>query len=270
MTRDPVASNIDNLVRRLDALPIRGSYGAVKPIIADVPPELLRSAARFLAENFEDRIARLKLPVSVVASYREDVCRIHRDTGRLPDHFYRSENDVFIKDFCIAAQRIIPVGAQIIHETGISRRFVLGTRGREAVYAAGFFLRTRGFSPFYEMHTHEPALGEFNDAGWRRSYLRIAAILKLNPEIKGVFSSAWYFDPVIEKISPRLAYVRNIPMRNGALSIYCGSDEASIRLATKTSETRRKLHSSGRYLPTSYLVVWDRHHLLQWAAAQSM
>ncbi len=234
----------------------------------DLPPAPLRHGTRILAECFDSRIQKLRLTDNVRHFYRNDVSRIRDDTFRLPDDFYQPENDVFIKDFCIASQRMIPVGAQIMHETGVSRRSVLSTRGRNAIIAARFFLRTVGFAPFYEIHTHAPALDEFNEDGWRRCYLRIAEVLTVNPAVKGVFGSSWFFDPVIERVSPRLAYLRNIPVQNGALSICHGSDQGSISLATQTSETRRKLFANGQYLPTSYLLVWDRRHLLRWAATQ--
>jgi hypothetical protein len=264
------AGNLDisDLLQRLDALPTQGSYGIVNSIITDLSPALLRHITRILTERFDNRIQKLRLTDAVLHFYRNDVCRIHDETFQLPEDFYRPGNDVFIKDFCIASQRMIPVGAQIMHETGVSRRSVLSVRGRNAMTAARFFLRTAGFAPFYEIHTHAPALGEFNEEGWRRCYLRIAEVLTVNPAVKGVFGSSWFFDPVIERVSPRLAYLRNIPVQNGALSICCGSDQGSISLATQTSETRRKLFANGQYLPTSYLLVWDRRSLLRWAATQ--
>jgi hypothetical protein len=201
--------------------------------------------------------------------YKKDVDRIHEETSSKHDEFFTLDNDIFIKDFCIASQRMIPVGAQIMHETGISRRAAVGAQRRDAAKAALFFLRTRGFAPFYEIHTHYPALGEFNEEGWRKCYLRIAEVMSVNTQIKGVFGSSWFFDPVVATVSPRLAYLRQIPVQHGALSICLGSDETSIALATKTSETRRKLYASGEYLPTSYLLVWGRRSLLRWASDQS-
>src|SRR5215207_234943 len=120
---------------------------------------------------------------------------------------------------------MIPAGAQVLHEHGISRRNVLRGRGRETINAALFFLGTKGFAPFYEIHTHYPALNEFNEEGWKRCYRRIADLLRVNPHVKGMAGSSWFFDPVVAQVSPRLAYLRDIPVENGALSICRGSDE---------------------------------------------
>jgi len=75
---------------------------------------------------------------------------------------------------------------------------------------------------------------------------------------------------VLKDVSPRLAYLRDIVMSNGGISLKAGSDESSIESATRTSATRRSLYSEGKYIPTAYTLVWPRDKILQWAAASNL
>jgi hypothetical protein len=178
-------------------------------------------------------------------------------------------NDRFCKDLAVCGLKLIPAGARKIHVNGLTRRFLIKAGPRQ--FIAGLYLalfKLGGFKPLYEMHldTDDPHLmTDFNQNGLIRFYVRVAELLELDPTIKGICGSSWYHDPALDKISPRLSYLRKLPTENGAQIFYLGSDDSSIRNAILKSPTRKKLYEEGRYMPTGYLLVWPRNKLMAWA-----
>ena len=75
-----------------------------------------------------------------------------------------------------------------------------------------------------------------------------------------------YEFPALEGISPHLAVYRRRVVENGGSSFRVGSSAADVRNATLKSKTRRALYEKGEYVPTSFLTVWPRAHMLAWAA----
>lgn len=125
-----------------------------------------------------------------------------------------------------------------------------------------------GFGPYFQVHTSDKHLHDYNEQGWDGCYRRVATLLELNPQFKGIFGSAWFYDPVIEKISPRLKYLRSRQYENGAISIFMSQDKESEDLATRTSPTRKELFHAGKYTPKQYMLIWSREDILSWAKAQ--
>ena len=116
---------------------------------------------------------------------------------------------------------------------------------------------------YYYVHTHTPILSNFSEQGWEQSYKQLANMLKENSHIKGVIRSSWFFDPKIKEISPRLAYLRDLPIKNGA-KIFAGGPDDSGNALSK-SRSRRELFDSGQYKPMIYLLIWPREALIKWA-----
>ena len=90
-------------------------------------------------------------------------------------------------------------------------------------------------------------------------------MLALNPEIRGMWGGSWFYDPALERISPRLEYLRSVPQDNGAYVFYSNIDINGGALSK--SDTRKQAYEDGKYLPKSYSVIWPRRHLLDWAAS---
>ena len=109
---------------------------------------------------------------------------------------------------------------------------------------------------------------EFNPDGWRRTYLRIADLLRVRPELKGVFGTAWFYDPAMARVSPHLVYLRAEREAAGAMTFCYGPSESALRNALAHSATRRKLHAQGQYEPMSHYIVWPRADLIRWADIQ--
>ena len=178
--------------------------------------------------------------------------QIEKDPG-----FASLASDSFLKDLWLARLVMIPAFAQVWWPwSGLSGRDVL--RGGPAALAHVFF-KCGGRRPFLEGHTHDPvARAYWNEAGWREA-LRLAALaLPALPRAKGVFGTAWFYDPAVREISPRISFAQDLQSGHGAFRLKIGSNEAAIANATATSAERRNRYKEGAYLPTDYALIWSR------------
>ena len=220
----------------------------------------------FIARSPE-RLHDFPAPESVLPQTARELSRIVCDSESNPENARNLDSDLFLKDLSLSRLDSFPCVAQIVEKrSGIPRRVVV----REFGHAFRSLLRvgvTSGFrySPFFELHTHTPMLSGFNPEGWDQCYLLIADLFVTYPEYHGVIGGSWYFDPLLDRVSPHLSYLRKTPTDWGAFLIRVGPTKADIANATANSETRRKLHEAGKYNPTSWLLVWPREALLEWA-----
>jgi len=221
-----------------------------------------------LMTGFAERSKPIALPSSIVDLYYIEFRRIIKELESNSRGFYLFPNDLFFKDLGLCRLILMPVGSQLIEiESGISRRLLLKGRLRQLLKGLEFFMvKTRGFKPFFQIHLDPRKTTEFNCPERTLCYLKIAEILKLNRHIKGVFGGSWFYDPQIEKISPRLAYLRRLPLAHGAQTFYDGSNEQALADALRKSPTRRHYYENGQYLPSNYILVWPRQGLIDWAA----
>jgi hypothetical protein len=128
------------------------------------------------------------------------------------------------------------------------------------------YVRAQGWKkPWLEVHTESRQLADFNEAGWDRAWATAAAICKTRPELAGMIGSSWFYDPPLETISPRLAYLRLNPLKGGAFIIHQGPAPIHSERASASSPTRKALIDSGEYTPASWLVAWPRATLIPWA-----
>ncbi len=119
--------------------------------------------------------------------------------------------------------------------------------------------------PWLEVHTESRHTEDFTEAGWDQAWASAAEICKRRPDLAGMIGSSWFYDPPLETISPRLAYLRLNPLKGGAFIIHQGPGEIHSERAGATSPTRRAMIESGEYRPASWLVGWPRDALIAWA-----
>jgi hypothetical protein len=212
------------------------------------------------------KLKEIEISYDIKKLYRKWYLRVIKDFSIQPNDFYNHHGDLFLKDLGICALRIIPVGAQIVTTSFIPRGYFVNVNPLMVLRGLLFtVLKMKGFGPFYEIHTDNRYLGEFNYDGWNKCYLRIASLLKQNTRIKGMVGGSWFFDPVLERISPRLTYLRKVPTENGAKIFRIGSNQDIINDALFASATRRKLYIEKKYAPTPYLLIWCKNDLIRWA-----
>ncbi len=116
-----------------------------------------------------------------------------------------------------------------------------------------------------QTHTEGRHTDDFTEEGWDRLWISAAAICRARPDVAGVIGSSWFFDPPLETISPRLAYLRANPMARGAFIVDQGPGRMHSDRAGATSPTRRAMIEAGDYVPHSWLLAWPRGPLIAWA-----
>ena len=181
---------------------------------------------------------------------------------------YNSTGDILLKDLAIGRHKMFPAGAQLVEPHSCFHRALLVRGGpRQALRMIRLMLKTGGHQGWYQIHTHPLELSEFNPDGWNVCYARIAGMLERHRDCKGMWGGSWFYDPALAQVSPRLAYLREIPTNNGAELFYSNEDTHGGALAT--SKTRRALHESGKYNPKSYALIWPRDAMIRWAQSYS-
>jgi hypothetical protein len=176
--------------------------------------------------------------------------------------FATLSSDIVLKDLWILRVVMVPAFAQIWWpHSGLAAGGVLRAGPAAAAYV---FLRCGGRRPLFEGHTHDPmAKAYWNEAGWREA-LRLAALaLPAFPKARGVFGTAWFYDPAIQDVSPRIVFAQDLQVGKGAVRIKIGTNDAAVRNATATSASRRNRYRDGSYVPTDYAIIWSRGALAE-------
>lgn len=209
--------------------------------------------------RFEQVFATTGLDPEFALHYADAFHRILSQIEADPG-FADLSKDSFLKDLWIARVVMIPAFAQVWWpHSGLSAKAALSAGPAAAAYV---FLRCGGRRPFMEGHTHDPmAKAYWNEQGWREA-LRLAALaLPAKPQVRGAFGTAWFYDPEIKRISPRIAFAQDLQVGGGAFRLKVGSNEAAIANATATSSERRRRYQEGTYLPADYAIIWSRRDL---------
>lgn len=229
---------------------------------------------RLIDENNQN-LNWLNFPETVINCYREDFDRIisQIENNHVAKEYYLYSNNRFFKDLAVCCLRLFPVGARKYELSifPIKRFMKKGWRQfiRLLLYLA---FETRGLAPFLTGHydTGDPNFSkQFNIEGFIGAYRTIAEIMKMNTDIKGYFGINWLNDPHIERISPRLAYIRYMNIACGCRYFHLGTNASAIKNATMKSSTRERLHQDGNYLPENYAFVYSRKRLIEWSEQYS-
>ncbi len=210
--------------------------------------------------RFDGRFAETGLDHEFALHYGDSFHRILDQIEKDPG-FADLSKDSFLKDLWLARVVMIPAFAQVWWpHSGLSASAVLRAGFSASAYV---FLRCGGRAPFLEGHTHDPvAKAYWNEAGWGEA-LRLAALaLPALPRACGVFGTAWFYDPALKEVTPRLSFAQDLQVGKGAHRIRIGSNEDAIRNATAVSAERRNRYKEGSYLPTDYAIIWSRDDLI--------
>jgi hypothetical protein len=176
-------------------------------------------------------------------------------------------NDIFAKNIALATGRMWHAKATLVEpRLGISRAHVYRAPLPTPLRALPLRRELGGFYPMYEIHLYDHLLDWFTEEGWAECYRMIARAMAKDPPVRGLFGSTWFFDPALEGVSPRLAFLYRYPVERGARFLRVRTTQAFITLALAKSETRRRMFAEGTYRPKVYLMVWTRASMLRWLA----
>lgn len=163
------------------------------------------------------------------------------------------------------------VGVFWCERTGIPRRWLIEAYPRDAV-RAGLYIafRMRGFKPVFA--THIPSLPpgvHLTEAAFVQAHVEIAHALRRAPDVLGVASSSWFYDPVLPRVSPHLEFVDRILRGNGCLRFEIRSSADMRADALSASRSRRDQLALGGYAPRTFARLWSRRGLVSWADRQA-
>ncbi|MFV1973377.1 MAG: hypothetical protein ACC648_06615, partial [Thiohalobacterales bacterium] len=163
-----------------------------------------------LITGFENRIKGLRVPNSILTLLAVSFQRILAQLENTENNFYLHSNELFRKDLALCRLKLLPCGSELVDVySGVPRSILLRSNLQQFVYCTRFFLvKGSGFRPWYESHWDRRLIRSFTPQDYDQCYLRVAELLELNPEIKGMMGSSWWFDPALESISPNLSFLR--------------------------------------------------------------
>lgn len=206
------------------------------------------------------------LPPRIVHHHSKHLRRI---TAAIADDadWFSLDNDLFLKDCGLVSLRLYAGAAQLLDPRCGIPRSLAAKAGLGALPGNLLkFARLGGFKPYIQIHTHLSNLDDFNEEGWNECYRCCADLYQVMPGVLGMFGSSWFYDPALAQISPRLDYLRDIPVKGGAELFFYEKGGSALGNALATSSSRRQLYEEGKYMPTSYLLAWGRQAQSEWAA----
>lgn len=176
----------------------------------------------------------------------------------------KPDTDAYAKELAICLHRLIPAGGQMIDPgSGVPRRTFFRVPTLETVKAAFYVLfNAKGRVPFAEFHTNLFQRRWFTADGWEYSFRLMPSVFRAYPELKGLMGASWFFDPQLQKISPGLSFVREVPLRWGAVMVHVQRDADPDSSALTLSKERRELFERGKYVPNVYAFFLSKKDIL--------
>ena len=213
------------------------------------------------------RASSRRIPAELLESLCEQLYRIALELVAGTPLHTRLVDAVFLKELGICRLEVLPCKSLIVDKnSGVPRRLAFSGGIGQTLRVLRLIALTRvRLRPYFEIHAHTPMINHFNPPGWDHCYRLVAVLLRRYPEYRGLVGGSWFFDPEVSRISPHLEYLIRRPQAAGAVFFRVGTSQSDIDNATAKSRHRRKLYEDGKYVPTSYFMVWPREQLLEWA-----
>ena len=167
----------------------------------------------------------------------------------------------------IATLRRFPAGQFHWEMSGLPRSYVLRTGWRDRPKLLAYVLgHLGGFAPMAEIHVNDRRKNRLTltEAEGAKSYYLLAKSLELQPEVRGLFTESWLYCDSTATVSPRLAWLRQFLLDNGAILVSLGPAAADSGFLVG-SEERRSLYDTGKYRPKMTYALWSRRAMLAWA-----
>lgn len=217
----------------------------------------------------EHRLVSAAIPPTVMTRIEHCIQRLLADLAAPRAGYFRHEHDPFVKDLAVCRLKLLPCGIEMVDVSGGFSRSDLWTHGLAVAWALGKAMAGMGGNkPLLAGHLDRRAMRELNREGFVRFYRTVADLLRVRPHIRGFVGDAWLLDPVLKRISPELAYVRELPESGGAVFYPTVDYPNMVSQALAFSACRRALYESGEYRPRAWRAVWPRRALIEWADRQ--
>lgn len=165
----------------------------------------------------------------------------------------------------IATLRRFPAGQFHWERSGLPRSWLL--RSASPIRLLRHVLTNmRGFAPYWEIHLNARRKNRLVllESEANRSYYMIARSLERQPSVRGLMTASWLFCRTTAQVTPRMAWLRQVPESAGALIDDIGPAPPTSGFLTG-SEERRAKYERGEYRPQIACVLWPRASLIAWA-----
>jgi hypothetical protein len=217
-----------------------------------------------LIEDHESRWRQSALDPQLEPCFIDSFHRLLTAVARGGANSLNLDTDAFAKELAICLYRLIPAGGQLVDPGGkFPRRLLIQRPTRATLTAIRYLLlNAGGFTPFAMFHTSLFQRHWFTPGGWEFTFRCLPAVFRSYPQLKGLFASSWFYDPLLQDISPELNFVRDIPRRLGAVFVHVGPEVGADSDALVLSRHRRELYAAGKYTPEKYLFAVSKRDIL--------
>lgn len=245
----------------------RVNHRVTSELGATAAEAFLRLVACHQILALEARLAKWRLPATVVRLIDESIQSLLNQARSGRVGYFRTSNEFFIKDLAVCRLKLLPCGAELVDTNAGFARSLLWRGTVADGLRFGWALAQMGSnSPTLLAHWDRRAIGEFHPEGYRRFYRTVAELMELNPRYRGLCGESWWFDPQLSRISPELAFLREESCAAGAVCVPVETDDKSTARALHMSAARKAAYDRGEYTPRSMFWLWPRRALLNWAA----
>lgn len=220
-------------------------------------------ACNLYIENIK-KIKHLPYNIQVKNYFIEDFEKVIQSTTKKTKKFFSLQSSQFYKYILTMQLSLIPVGNESIVLSGIPRSLIFKLSIPNIFDFCKVLFQAGGNRPFYEMHFNPYRMNQFNYLGWRSVLFNTTEIIRQNPKVKGVFGGAWFFDPMVLKISPEFKYLHDLINEIGGKVYFCSESPEDKQLAFKMSKVRKKAFEDGKYIPRGYIVIITKHKLFNY------
>jgi hypothetical protein len=174
---------------------------------------------------------------------------------------------------CVTLRRF-PAGQVQFEQGGFPRSYLLKVPREDAGKLAWHvFVRMGGRKPYYMPHNspRRKYATVFVEKEQRRSLVRIAKTLELNPQIKGYMGEGWLQPPNLGEASPHLAWMMKINRELidlGALFTNTGPspEDAGFLVGDRR---RIEAYKSKRWAPLHGVLIAPRETFIEWGRQQA-
>lgn len=186
--------------------------------------------------------------------------------GTVPEPFDLSVAS-FVTMGRIATLSRFPAGQLDWVVSGIPRSWVFRARwDKMPRFVRSLLADLRGFGPAFFSHLNPNRRNQtvLLERESLRSYHRMARSMELQPDIRGFVTASWLHSPDTARVSPHLAWLNDVFLRNGGIVVPLGKVDVDCGVLHRSPE-RQRAYDEGRFTPTEALVIWPRRDMLAWA-----
>lgn len=175
------------------------------------------------------------------------------------DSWLNFDSDLYHKEYGLASLRIYSGGARIIDPNGgIPRLIMFKKPFFNTLKHIRMLLRVGGFKNFFAIHAHKFQMKDFTEEGHETLYKCCAELYTVHQSVIGMLGCSWFYDPQLAVVSPHLAYLRDVPVRNNAVTFYFDEGKDITESALVRSKERQLAFNQKRYKPQSHMLVWPK------------